>query len=180
MPAATAGGALSVRVPAAAVTPAPAPAAAPSELRVETLRYRDFDTSEGMLITHDFSWEEHAYALVARCYPPGAPVLERQFKTAFNLTYSRFSATGEAVNTEPFRTAIWYYIQRLYGVRNDHYDYAMVNRCVPREARAGASVTWWRGGRRCCAALRCAALRRFAHTHARHPLRRSPSPRAAS
>ncbi len=81
-----------------------------------------------MLITHDFSWEEHGYAMVARFYPAGAPALDEQLRVAFSLTYHKLSATGEDVNTEPFRTAVWYYIQRLFGVRNDHYDYAMVNK----------------------------------------------------
>lgn len=66
--------------PAASAAPAAASpvAAAPGELRMENLRYRDFDTNEGMLITHDFSWEEHGYALVSRFYPAGAPALDRQ------------------------------------------------------------------------------------------------------
>jgi sestrin 1/3 len=114
---------------AAAAAVAAAVASTPSDdLRIETLRYRDFDTSEGMLITHDFSWEEHGFPLVARFCPSAAPALDRQFRVAFNLTYNKFSATGESVDTGPFRTAVWYYIQRLYGVRNDHYDYAMVNK----------------------------------------------------
>jgi hypothetical protein len=100
----------------------------PTELRIETLRYRDFDTSEPMLITHDFSWEEHGFDLVARFFPAAAPVLDKQFKIAFDLTYNVFSGTGEYVNTEPFRTAIKMYVLRLFGVRNDHYDYAMVNK----------------------------------------------------
>ena len=100
----------------------------PTELRIESLRYRDFDTSEPMLITHDFSWEEHGFDLVARFFPAAAPVLDKQFKIAFDLTYNVFSGTGEYVNTEPFRTAIKMYVLRLFGVRNDHYDYAMVNK----------------------------------------------------
>ena len=27
-------------------------------------RYRDFDTGEGMFVTHDFGWEDHAYTLL--------------------------------------------------------------------------------------------------------------------
>ena len=38
----------------------------------------------------------------------------------------------EEVDTEPVRTAIWYYVQRLFGVRNDHYDYVKVG--VPPES----------------------------------------------
>ncbi len=104
---------------------------------IESLRYRDFDTREGMFVTHDFSWEEHGYTLVSRFFAPAAPVLDRHFKLTLALTYSKFSKTGENVNTEPFRTAIWYYIQRLYGIRNDHYDYAMVNKFMVSSSWAG-------------------------------------------
>ena len=115
---------------AASTVAAPVARVPPGELRIESLHYRDFDLSEGMLITHDFSWEDHGYALVAKFFPAGAPVLDRQFRTAFALTYERFSSTGEHVDTEPFRTAVRMYVQRLFGVRNDHYDYAMVNRFI--------------------------------------------------
>lgn len=55
----------------------------------------------------------------------------------YALTYNKLS-TQDDVNTEPFRTAIWYYIQRLYGVRNDHYDYARVNRFMTIATKAFA------------------------------------------
>jgi len=56
-------------------------------------------------------------------------VLDDEFKVAFNLTYNTFGGDqgDTGVDTEPFRTAIWYYIQRLYGICNDHYDYKQVN-----------------------------------------------------
>lgn len=53
-------------------------------------------------------------------------MLDRQFHLTFNLTYRTFGGHDRDVNTEPFRSAIWYYTQRLYGVRNDHYDYSLV------------------------------------------------------
>jgi len=56
-------------------------------------------------------------------------VLDRNFRVAYALTYNRLSAAaGEDVDTEPFRTAVRMYVQRLFGVRNDHYDYRLVNR----------------------------------------------------
>lgn len=150
---------------------------------IAELIYADFElaSSGGMsLVTHDFSWEEHAYSLLQRYYPVGerafqtrlqrlssytlplalaaAPVLDTQFRITYAMTYHTFgglappqpapaisdaplpsgdaaAATGAAtapappdkVNTENFRTAIWNYVQRLYGVRNDHYDYQKVN-----------------------------------------------------
>jgi hypothetical protein len=58
--------------------------------------------------------------------PAAAPVLDKQFHLTFSLTYRTFGGRDRDVNTEPFRSAVWFYVQRLYGVRNDHYDYALV------------------------------------------------------
>lgn len=61
-----------------------------------------------------------------------APLLDKQLHTAYHLTYRTFGGGVDVdVNTEPFRNAIWYYTQRLYGVRNDHYDYSRVNKLLP-------------------------------------------------
>ena len=79
---------------------------------------------------------DHGYALVARFYPAAAPALDATFRTAFSLTYNRLSAAaGERVDTEPFRTAVRMYVQRLFGVRNDHYDYRLVNRFMTIAAK---------------------------------------------
>lgn len=40
-----------------------------SEFDIGRFRYVDFDTAEGMFVTHDFGWEDHAYALLQRFYP---------------------------------------------------------------------------------------------------------------
>lgn len=68
--------------------------------------------------------------------PAVAPVLDKEFRLTFSLTYNTFGGEAQGVNTEPFRTAVWYYVQRLYGVRNDHYAYEMVNRYLVSTAPA--------------------------------------------
>lgn len=36
----------------------------------------------------------------------------------------------ENVDTSKYRTAVWNYIQSLYGIRHDDYDYAEVNQML--------------------------------------------------
>jgi len=36
------------------------------------------------------------------------------------------------VDTSKYRTAVWNYIQSLYGIRHDDYDYAEVNKLISR------------------------------------------------
>ena len=56
----------------------------------------------------------------------------------FNLTYRTFGQADGVVDTDKFRIAIWFYVQRLFGVRNDHYDYTDVNTFLPRATKAFA------------------------------------------
>lgn len=98
------------------------------------LRYRDFNTSEGIFRTQDFSWEQHGFSLMSKFYPLIAPVLDEQFKHTYELTYHTLGGE-EGINTMPFRTAVWYYVHRLYGTINDDYNYSNVNRIMKVETK---------------------------------------------
>ena len=59
------------------------------------------------------------------------------FLTAFLLTSSLLfvplpSRVGkeEGVDTEPFRHAVWHYIQSIKGIRRDDYNYKEVNKIL--------------------------------------------------
>ena len=53
-------------------------------------------------------------------------LLDQKFRAAYNLTY--FTMGGiKNVDTSKFRRAIWNYIQCIYGIRHDDYDYGEVN-----------------------------------------------------
>eukprot|EP01138_Halocafeteria_seosinensis_P016342 gb/GECG01016673.1/.p1 GENE.gb/GECG01016673.1/~~gb/GECG01016673.1/.p1 ORF type:complete len:733 (+),score=88.35 gb/GECG01016673.1/:1-2199(+) len=96
------------------------------KLHALPLRYRDFDTSEGIFRTQDFSWEQHGFSLLSRFYPLLAPLVDDQFKHTYELTYHTLAGEG-GINTQPFRTAVWYYVHRLFGTINDDYNYKSVN-----------------------------------------------------
>lgn len=52
--------------------------------------------------------------------------LDDKFRAAYNLTY--FTMGGiKNVDTSKFRRAIWNYIQCIFGIRHDDYDYGEVN-----------------------------------------------------
>lgn len=74
----------------------------------------------------DYSWDDHGYSLVNRLYNDVGYLLDNKFRTAYNLTY--FTMAGRKnVDTSKFRRAIWNYIQCIYGIRHDDYDYGEVN-----------------------------------------------------
>lgn len=40
------------------------------------------------------------------------------------------------VDTSPFRRAVWNYIQSMYGIRHDDYDYREVNELLERNLKS--------------------------------------------
>lgn len=74
----------------------------------------------------DYSWDDHGYSLVNRLYNDVGHLLDLKFRAAYNLTYFTM-ADKTNVDTSKFRRAIWNYIQCIYGIRHDDYDYGEVN-----------------------------------------------------
>lgn len=102
----------------------------------------------------DYSWDDHGLSLVSQLYNDVGYLLDDKFRTAYNLTYYTIAGkslldppcldpllrflkmlfvfdlheTGrQNVDTSKFRRAIWNYIQCIYGIRHDDYDYGEVN-----------------------------------------------------
>lgn len=74
----------------------------------------------------DYSWDDHGFSLVNRLYQDVGHLLDDKFRAAYNLTYFTM-ADKTNVDTSKFRRAIWNYIQCIYGIRHDDYDYGEVN-----------------------------------------------------
>lgn len=82
----------------------------------------------------DYSWDDHGYSLVNRLYNDVGFYLDEKFRVAFNLTY--YTIAGRTnVDTSKFRRAIWNYIQCIYGIRHDDYDYGEVNQLLDRSLK---------------------------------------------
>ncbi|XP_032687012.1 sestrin homolog isoform X1 [Odontomachus brunneus] len=82
----------------------------------------------------DCSWDDHGYSLVNRLYNDVGNLLDDKFKTAYNLTYYTMG-THNKVDTSRFRRAIWNYIQCMFGIRHDDYDYNEVNQLLERSLK---------------------------------------------
>lgn len=98
--------------------------------------YQDFakrgeDSAIPTFRVQDYSWEDHGYSLVNRLYNDIGNFLDDKFKTAYNLTYYTMGGRRD-VDTSTFRRAIWNYIQCIYGIRHDDYDYGEVNQLLER------------------------------------------------
>jgi len=74
----------------------------------------------------DFSWEDQAYHVVSELYPEVAELLDEKFKLTMNLTYMTL-ATNTNVDTTALRRGIWMYVQILYNIRYDDYNYGVLS-----------------------------------------------------
>lgn len=104
-----------------------------------TFGYQDFARREDVseiptFRIQDYSWEDHGYSLVNRLYNDVGELLNEKFKVAYNLTYYTMGGKTD-VDTSMFRQAVWNYIQCIYGIRHDDYDYREVNELLDRELK---------------------------------------------
>ncbi|XP_071439933.1 sestrin homolog [Hetaerina americana] len=105
-----------------------------------TFLYQDFARRGEMgdiptFRVQDYSWDDHGYSLVNRLYNDVGNLLDEKFKTAYNLTYYTMGGRKD-VDTSRFRRAIWNYIQCMFGIRHDDYDYGEVNQLLERSLKA--------------------------------------------
>jgi len=70
---------------------------------------------------NEFNWQDHGFSIMSR-FCDFSSLFDDKFRIAESLTYFTMGPRDE-IDTTPFRVAIWNYIQLLYGIRHDDYDY---------------------------------------------------------
>lgn len=95
---------------------------------------RGADAAVSTFRIQDYSWDDHGYSLVNRLYNDVGYLLDDKFRCAYNLTYHTMAGRAN-VDTSKFRRAIWNYIQCIYGIRHDDYDYGEVNQLLDRRLK---------------------------------------------
>lgn len=91
--------------------------------------YDDFQSKSGRTRLHpsEWSWDTPTKGLLAKFAPEAARLLDELFYKAYTLTYNTFGDLPQKQSTTAFRRAIWLYVQKLYGIEADDYDYSSVN-----------------------------------------------------
>ncbi|XP_061394184.1 sestrin homolog [Musca vetustissima] len=121
---------------AATASPAEIPPVISHYIEDPNFQYQDFarrgaENIPNTFRIQDYSWDDHGYSLVNDLYEDVGTLLDQRFRCAYNLTY--FTMGGvKNVDTSKFRRAIWNYIQCIYGIRHDDYDYGEVNQLLDR------------------------------------------------
>ncbi len=82
----------------------------------------------------DYSWDDHAFSLINRLYNDVGNLIDDKFRLTYHLTYYTMGSVKD-VDTSRFRRAIWNYIQCMFGIRHDDYDYGEVNQLLERSLK---------------------------------------------
>lgn len=85
-------------------------------------------------IYYDFNWEAHAYYFLYEIDENVSQVIKNENEFCRNMTFNKL-ANIDNVKTEPFRTAIWNYIQKLFGIDRLDYDYKNVNLVLDKKKK---------------------------------------------
>ena len=106
-------------------------------IRDSNFQYIDFAKRQEQFATfriQDFCWDEEGYSTIARFDEDTAQCLDDKFRTIYNLTYGTMGQ-HTSIDTSLFRRASWNYIQCVWGVRHDDYDYQEVNELLHRDLK---------------------------------------------
>ncbi|KAL0097081.1 PA26 p53-induced protein-domain-containing protein [Phycomyces blakesleeanus] len=90
--------------------------------------HEEFKTNHpqyGEFMLGEYCWEDHGCDLVNHFLPGIGDDLDDEFNEALSITdWSIFHPVADgAVDTSPLRHAIWFYVQKLYGVTKEDYNY---------------------------------------------------------
>jgi sestrin len=81
---------------------------------------RPFNASE-------FRFADQAYFILEKMAPEFSESIWNRIRTALAMTYD-YVGQDSGVETGPLRRAIWNYVQRVYGLQYDDYNYTDINR----------------------------------------------------
>lgn len=84
------------------------------------------DTIERPFNASDFKFADQAYYTLEKIIPEVSESIWNRIRTTFAMTYEHLGLDS-GVETGPLRRAFWNYVQRVYGLQYDDYDYTDIN-----------------------------------------------------
>jgi hypothetical protein len=81
---------------------------------------------ESQLNINDFSWDDHGFSVMSRFYADMSLLLDDKFRVAKQMTYNSYGDQSD-VDTSRFRRAVWNYVQMMFGVIHEDFDYADID-----------------------------------------------------
>eukprot|EP00092_Neocalanus_flemingeri_P030456 GFUD01033062.1.p1 GENE.GFUD01033062.1~~GFUD01033062.1.p1 ORF type:complete len:388 (-),score=54.54 GFUD01033062.1:292-1455(-) len=85
------------------------------------LNYRNTSTA---IRIQDYCWDDQGFSVLSTFYSDIAVLMDDKFRTARKLTQN--NEENHNAN-ETFRTAVWNYVQCIFGVHHDDYNYKEID-----------------------------------------------------
>jgi len=108
------------------------------------MKYEDFNVKSSnysVFRLTDWSWEDHGVGLVSKYLGSDVgELIDDEFEEVKSMTDCSLAALPSDheshIDTAPFRTAIWYYVLRLFGQSHDDYQYSLVNHYLNKKIKS--------------------------------------------
>lgn len=84
---------------------------------------------EGEIRVQDFGWDEHGYSVLARFYQELAVILDDKFRNV------KYSVSQSENSNSKLSTAVWYYVQSIFGVHYDDYNYQEMDQVLDQNSK---------------------------------------------
>lgn len=98
-------------------------------------KYVDFDSRVFDYESHlDFNWSDQAFFILKDILDHVADAVNKDSQHAFEMTTNTL-AYHKDVNTKQIRLAIWCYIEKIFGLEREDYNYSIVNKLLGREEK---------------------------------------------
>jgi len=83
----------------------------------------------GDIRIQDYCWDEHGYSVLSTFYHDLAVILDEKFRKA------KYFINETDDKTSKLTTAIWYYVQSIFGVHHDDYNYKQIDQILDQSSK---------------------------------------------
>ena len=99
-------------------------------------KYKDFDQRTFDYESYlDFNWNDQAIHILKEIVPKMINVLHDETEFAFEMTSNTLGDAFKHIDTKQIRLAIWCYIEKIYGLERETYDYHIVNKLLDKDSK---------------------------------------------
>lgn len=96
-------------------------------------KYTDFDTRTFDYESHlDFNWEDQAFHILNDILENVISNINKEVEYCFKMTYNSLG-NYEKINTSHIRFAMCVYIEKIYGLEREDYNYSYTNKLLLKE-----------------------------------------------
>jgi sestrin len=88
---------------------------------------RKTENSDNTIRIQDYCWDDQGFSVLSTFYSDIAVLLDDKFRAARKLSPKNDQTHNE---NEKFRTAVWNFVQCIFGVQHDDYNYKEINEAL--------------------------------------------------